>query len=229
MLAFGFILITALSIWLFYQALGRSSRFLLTALIWSLCLSFLAIQGFFLETDTIPPRIMLAVLPTLAYVMYTLVKHDLAKINPLYLLGIHSIRIPVELTLYGLFLASLIPEIMTFSGWNLDILVGISAVLILVYQWRTGKHLSRNVLIVWNVLGLGFLLTIVGIAILSAPLPFQQLAFEQPNVAVLRFPYVLLPGVVVPLVLLSHLLSLKYVLRLRGKSSDVMQGEASAH
>ena len=71
---------------------------------------------------------------------------------------------------------------------------------------------SRNFLIVWNVLGLGFLLTIVGIAILSAPLPFQQLAFEQPNIAVLRFPYVLLPGIVVPLVGLSHLLHLKQLL-----------------
>ena len=40
----------------------------------------------------------------------------------------------------------------------------------------------------------------------------QQLAFEQPNIAVLRFPYVLLPGIVVPLVGLSHLLHLKQLL-----------------
>ncbi|MEM9987092.1 MAG: hypothetical protein AAF804_18515, partial [Bacteroidota bacterium] len=69
----------------------------------------------------------------------------------------------------------------------------------------------------------------VGIAILSAPLPFQQLAFEQPNVAVLRFPYVLLPGVVVPLVLLSHLLSLKYLLWSQGETSQAIQPDASTH
>lgn len=52
---------------------------------------------------------------------------------------------------------------------------------------------------------------IVSIAILSAPFPFQQLAFEQPNVAVLRFPYILLPSVIVPLVYLSHFITLKWL------------------
>ncbi|MEM9987326.1 MAG: hypothetical protein AAF804_19710, partial [Bacteroidota bacterium] len=166
MLGIGFLLITALSIWLFYQATGRSSRFLIIAVLWSIGLSVLAAQGFFLQTASIPPRILLAVLPALAYVAYAVSKQDLTRISPAYLIGIHILRVPVELTLYALFVAALIPEIMTFSGWNFDILVGFSAILILAYQWRKGRLPGRNWLITWNGLGLGFLLTIVGISIL---------------------------------------------------------------
>ncbi|HLL95226.1 MAG TPA: hypothetical protein VK404_09645, partial [Spirosoma sp.] len=41
-------------------------------------------------------------------------------------------------------------------------------------------------------------------AALAAPTPFQQIAFEQPNIGILYFPFVWLPSVVVPLVLMAH-------------------------
>jgi hypothetical protein len=39
-------------------------------------------------------------------------------------------------------------------------------------------------------------------------MPAQQLNFDQPNRAVLYFPYVWLPAIVVPIVLFSHLAAL---------------------
>jgi hypothetical protein len=57
------------------------------------------------------------------------------------------------------------------------------------------------------------LFNIVLTAILSAPLPIQQLAFEQPNIAVMYFPFVYLPGFIVPIVLFSHLVSLKKLMQ----------------
>jgi hypothetical protein len=54
-----------------------------------------------------------------------------------------------------------------------------------------------------------FLANIVITAVLSAPTPFQVLSFEQANMGVFKFPLTLLPGLIVPLVLLSHLLSIK--------------------
>jgi hypothetical protein len=57
------------------------------------------------------------------------------------------------------------------------------------------------------------LFNIVLTAILSAPLPIQQLAFEQPNIAVLYFPFTFLPGFIVPIVLFSHLVVISKITR----------------
>ena len=69
--------------------------------------------------------------------------------------------------------------------------------------------LPRAVLIGWNIMCLALLFNIVINAILAAPVDFQQQAFDQPNIAIFYFPYVLLPGVVVPIVLFSHLVLLR--------------------
>ncbi len=136
---------------------------------------------------------------------------SIEKLNTNYLLGIHIIRIPVELCLYQLFLKGQIPEIMTFTGWNFDILIGLSAVVILIYQYVKKKNLARQYFLFWNVIGLLFLSVIVIIAILSSPLPIQQFAFEQPNIALLEFPYSFLPTCIVPIVLISHFLLIKHL------------------
>ena len=46
-------------------------------------------------------------------------------------------------------------------------------------------------------------------AALALPSPMQKIAFEQPNLAVMFFPFNLLPAVVVPLVLLAHLTAIR--------------------
>jgi hypothetical protein len=63
--------------------------------------------------------------------------------------------------------------------------------------------------LLWNLVCLGLLLNIILNAVLSAPVPFQKFAFDQPNIAVLYFPFVWLPSCVVPLVLLSHLAAIR--------------------
>jgi hypothetical protein len=60
---------------------------------------------------------------------------------------------------------------------------------------------------------LGLLINIVVNAALSAPSVVQQFAFEQPNIAILYFPFNLLPAVIVPLVLFSHLAAIRQLLR----------------
>ncbi|MBP6586382.1 MAG: hypothetical protein KA215_12035 [Flavobacterium sp.] len=111
--------------------------------------------------------------------------------------------------MYKLFLQKQVPILMTFKGWNFDILMGISAVFILLYLLLTKRKLSRAFILIWNLLGLLLLANIVIIGILSAPLPIQQLAFDQPNIAVLQFPFIFLPALLVPLVFLSHILTIK--------------------
>lgn len=143
----------------------------------------------------------------LAVLLYRAINVD--KVNLLLLTGIHVVRVPVELTLHELYLRGKIPVIMTYEGWNYDIVVGLSAALVLAYLFWKKSSGNVALLRVWNYFGLVMLSIIVFTAILSVPTPLQQLAFEQPNAAILTYPFTLLPGVVVPLVALSHLLTLK--------------------
>ena len=167
----------------------------------------LALNHFYHET-TVPPRFPLQVMPPLLVILYFLAfPHGKRKIKQLdvdTLTLLHVIRIPVELVLYWLFLGGAVPELMTFAGRNFDILAGITAPLVYYFGYVKQK-LGARVILLWNVVALILLINIVVNALLSAPLPFQQFAFEQPNVAVLYFPFVWLPSVVVPIVLFAHL------------------------
>jgi hypothetical protein len=55
------------------------------------------------------------------------------------------------------------------------------------------------------VIGVFFVCFILINGILSSELPFQQFAFEQPNRAVNFFPFILLPAVIVPIVIWTHI------------------------
>jgi len=101
---------------------------------------------------------------------------------------------------------------MTFEGQNFDILSGLTAPIIF-YVGFIKKRIGRKAMLVWNFLCLGLLINIVVIAVLSAPFPFQKLAFDQPNIAVLYFPFVWLPCCIVPLVLFSHVATIRQLLR----------------
>lgn len=174
---------------------------------WAVVIGGVAYSGFFQNTATIPPRFVWLIIPTFTFTVVAYRWIDVQDVSMKWLIAIHVIRIPVELVLYQLFLQGLIPELMTFKGWNWDILSGISACLIL---WLyANNRATKNLLLFWNWAALVLLAVIVGSAILSAPTPIQQFAFDQPNVAVLRFPFIWLPAVVVPIVLLSHLLIFK--------------------
>lgn len=85
---------------------------------------------------------------------------------------------------------------------------------------RRGK-VSKTALLVWHLGALGLLGNIARLAVLAVPSPLQQLAFEQPNVAVLRFPFAWLAAFAVPAVLLSHAAGLMQWLGRNGRSAAI--------
>ena len=97
------------------------------------------------------------------------------------------------------------------AGENIDILAGITAPII-YYLVFVRKSVGRIGLLVWNIFGLASLFNIVTIAVLSAPFPIQRLALDQPNIAVLYFPFNWLPSVIVTIVLFSHLAAIRKLL-----------------
>jgi hypothetical protein len=210
---FGFLVITLLTLLLFYIGSGRDKRVLLVSTIWLVLIGGLSITGFFENTTSLPPRYLLVFLGSTGLIIYLYKVLKTDRLNTKRLLLVQGLRLPVEVGLYQLFLQGQIPQIMTFEGWNYDIIIGISALMIFVVLYFKEHLLSKTFMLIWNVTGVLFLAVIVLTAVLSAPLPIQLLAFDQPNVAVLKFPYVFLPAYIVPLVLLTHLLTIKKILK----------------
>lgn len=196
------------AILLFYLASGRNNKILLFIILMGAGQSILAINGFYQNTGTIPPRLFLVIFPMLAIVFSSLfskkMQEWLGSFNLKTLTYLHTARLPVELVLYWLFLAGYVPELMTFEGGNLDILIGIGSPLVGFFAFSR-KQINRKLLWVWNVSSIILLTNIVVRAALSVPTVLQQVAFDQPNTGILYFPFILLPGVIVPIVLISNM------------------------
>jgi hypothetical protein len=207
-----FVATTILTVLLFYKAANISKATILILIFWLALQSILGLSGFYTVTDTIPPRFLLLGLPPLLFIIGLFITSsgrkyiDCLDLKTLTLL--HTIRIPVELVLFWLFVNKTVPQLMTFEGRNFDILSGLTAPLIFYFGFIK-KQLNKKVILIWNYICLALLVNIVANAILSAPFPFQKFAFDQPNIAVLFFPFVWLPCCVVPLVLLSHLAAIR--------------------
>ncbi len=215
-LSIVFGLTTLLTVLFFYKAANSSRIVLLLLLGWLLLHGVISVSGFYTVTNNMPPRLALAVTPMFIGIALLFItangKVFIDKLDAKTLTFLHVIRIPVELVLFELFLEGKIPELMTFEGRNFDIIAGITAPFVWYFGFVKNK-LSPKIILIWNFICLGLLLNIVINAILSAPFPIQQFAFDQPNIAVLYFPFVWLPGCVVPLVLLSHLIVIRRLIR----------------
>ncbi len=208
-------LTTYLCVALFYKASHYSTLLLCIILIWLLVQTVLSTHGFYKLTQQVPPRFVLLLVPPLLVTgclfLFPKGRLFIDSLNIRTLTILHVIRIPVEVCLYLLCMHRVIPQLMTFGGRNFDILSGISAPLVYYFGFIK-KRMSKKALLAWNIICLGLVLHIVVNVVLSAPLPFQQFGFEQPNLALLYFPFVWLPCCVVPVVIFSHLASIRQLL-----------------
>jgi hypothetical protein len=95
------------------------------------------------------------------------------------------------------------PVQMSYSGRNLDIVTGVTALVVAVLVRR--RVAGRTLVAVWNVMGLALLVNVVTIAILSTP-RIRFFGDDRLNVFVTHPPFVWLPAVMVPTALAGHLL-----------------------
>jgi len=222
-----FILTTIATLLLFYWAVKNSSVetvrkraniILVVLIIWLIIQAVLAINNVYnSDTISVPPKLLLlGVAPMILTIVFLFItKKGRLFINSLPLGNItwlNIIRIPVELVLLELAIHKAVPQLMTFEGRNFDILSGITAPVI-AYFGFTKNTLSRKIILAWNFICLALLVNIVINAILSAPFFLQRFAFDQPNIAILYFPFNWLPAFIVPVVLFGHLVSIRQLLR----------------
>jgi hypothetical protein len=212
----AFIFITLITVFLFFRATGNSKKFLIIVSIWMLIQLILGLTHFYSIVFTTPPRFIFLIVPPLIFTIYLFLtikgKAFIDTFDLKYLTIIHTVRIVVEIVLYFLFIAKTIPQLMTFEGRNFDILAGFTAPL-LYYFCFIKSNSSKKILLFWNIACIVLLLNIVILAIFSSETPFQKFAFDQPNIAIAHFPYNWLASVIVPLVLFSHLASIRLLLK----------------
>jgi len=196
----------------------KATTILIALITWLLIQTILTLKNIYnTDTNSFPPKIILfGILPTILttiFLFVTLKGRQFIDSLPLKnLTYLNIVRIPVEIVLFWLFLNKSIPELMTFEGRNFDITAGITAPLI-AYFGLTKTKLSRPTILIWNFICLGLLINIVVNALFSAPSPIQRFAFEQPNIAILNFPFSWLPTFIVPIVLFGHLTSIRRLLK----------------
>ena len=214
-ISLAFALTTLLTVLLFYKAANNSKITLIILLAWLALQAAVSLTGFYTVTDSIPPRFILLVLPALIFIIIlfatTKGRQFIDGLDLKTLTILHIVRIPVEIVLFWLFLYKTIPQLMTFEGRNFDIISGLTAPIVFYFGFIK-KAMGRKMMLVWHFICLGLLINIVVNALLSAPFPFQRFGFDQPNIAVLYFPFVWLPCCVVPLVLFSHLATIRQLL-----------------
>jgi hypothetical protein len=216
-----FIATTILTVALFYQACAKVStavanKILIGLIVWIALQGFLSASGFYLKTDGLPPRFALAVVPAFIAIIFFLISKTgqgfLDRLPLKDLTIVHICRIPVEIGLLWLYKSHQIPQSMTFEGRNFDIFSGITALPIAYWVFKN-KRIKRTLLLIWNIVCLVLVLNVVITGLFSAPTPLQQWAFDQPNIGVLKFPFVWLPSVIVPIVIFSHLISIRQILK----------------
>lgn len=196
----------------------NSGKIAIILIAWLAIQAFLTLSNIYNKnTNSIPPIIFLfGVLPNVLIIIWIFFSKtgkefiDSLPIEKLTYLNL--VRIPVEFVLLWLFLNNSIPQIMTFEGWNLDILMGLTAPIIIYFGFIKRKINSKAILI-WNIIGILLLAFVFIIALLSAPFPMQRLSFDQPNTGLLYFPFSWLPTFIVPVVILGHLISIRQLVK----------------
>ena len=184
--------------------------------IWLGVLAVLAGQGYFLDFQSMPPRLTLAgLLPLVAGLLMLPThgtRHFLAVTPPERLIYLQSFRIVMEIILWALAVQGRAPKLMTFEGRNIDILVGLTAIPI---GWMVVERRAWPVWVAaaWNVVGILILANVVIHAQLALPTPFRAFVTEPSTAFLATFPYIWLVGFLVPFALWLHAGSLVQLAR----------------
>jgi hypothetical protein len=175
--------------------------------LWLLYAGAIGYAGLIADPGRRPPGLAFILAPFVAWLVALTgfrLGHRIHRTVPLALLvGLQGFRVVVELFLEGLWRSGLLPEMMTFHGANLDILVGLSAP---VVAWLISRNaISGTAVWLWNLVGLLLLANVVARGILTAPGPLQLLTDDHPNRAIGIFPFSYIAGLMVPLAATLHI------------------------
>jgi hypothetical protein len=164
-----------------------------------------AVSGTLTRFDVVPPPMAIvfgSILVASVVLGLSPIGRALAHGLPLWLLVVfQAFRLPLELVMHHAATIGLMPRVMSYSGYNFDILTGTSALVLGVALRFT--RVPTAIVWIWNIAGTLLVLTIAAIAVAASPL-FAWFGPDQLNVWVTRFPYVWI-GILVGAAIAGHI------------------------
>ena len=145
------------------------------------------------------------------------------------LIGVQAFRFPLELMLHRAYREGLMPVQMSYSGFNFDILTGLSAIVVALYIARRPNAVA--VARIWNAAGIVLLANILTIAVLSTPTPIRVFHNEPANEWIAHAPWVWLPAVFVVAAIVGHIVifrRLRYESRARERAPRAAAAPSAA-
>lgn len=139
--------------------------------------------------------------------------HMVADVPLVWLVGLQMFRLPLELVMHHAATVGIMPNALSYTGYNFDIVTGIGAVLLFT-ALKAGVKVPAVVIWIWNLIGIYCLVAITIIAIATSPM-VHALGTDPSNLNtwVLYFPYVWLPVVLVTIAIISHIVITRIMLR----------------
>lgn len=160
--------------------------------------------------DAFPPPMFLMILSVFVMgfgIGLSRIGRDATDTVPLAtLVGLQGFRLPLEIVMHRAAELGIMPPQLSYTGYNLDIVTGMTACLLFGLM-RGGVAVSKRALWAWNVWGWWCLFVIAVIAVTTSPM--IRLFGDDPrdvNTWVLYFPYVWLPVVLVTVAIAGHVM-----------------------
>ncbi len=192
------------------RRLGRSVSAAVTlalggSVAWMALTGGLAASGLLARFDVRPPPIVFLFLGTLALGIalgVSRVGGRIAEGLPLHVLVLaQGFRLPLELVMHAAATEGTMPSVMSYGGYNFDIVTGASALLVGALLQRGAP---RTLAYAWNALGAVLLLVIIGVALLSSPM-MRAFGDDQVNSWIAYVPFVWLPSILVACAIAGHI------------------------
>ncbi|MFN7143787.1 MAG: hypothetical protein ACK4YP_08440, partial [Myxococcota bacterium] len=186
---------------------GRAGRFAAVGTAaWMALAGALAYAGVLADFDARPPPMAFLFLGTFAIGMVvglSRVGASLARAFPLWaLVLVQGFRFPLELLMHEAAAEGTMPDAMTWTGWNYDVLTGLTALVVAPLLFAGAP---RALAWAWNVLGILTLAGITVVAFLASPM-VGAFGPDQRNTWVTTFPFVWLPTVLVASAVAGHVI-----------------------
>ena len=196
--------------------------------VWLAVQAVAALSGLLGRFDVRPPPMVIwfasMVVMTLALAWSPFGRRFADKLPFVALIGFQAFRLPLELVMHRAAVAGIMPDVMSFTGYNFDIVIGATALPLALVVWR--RRPPRRLIALWNVTGQILLLIVVGVAFAASPV-FRAFGDAELNVWVTQFPYVWI-AVMVAAALFGHVVTLrKLIAEARAKAPAVAAGAAS--
>ena len=177
--------------------------------LWLAAMAAAALSGLLGRFDVRPPPMVIwfasMVVMTLALAWSPFGRRFADKLPFVALIGFQAFRLPLELIMHRAAIAGIMPDVMTYTGYNFDIVTGATALPLALYAWR--RPVPRWLIVLWNVTGQILLFVVAGVALAASPI-FRAFGDDQLNVWVTEFPYVWI-AVMVAAALFGHVVTLR--------------------